>query len=130
MKLMHFALGVTSFAFGSLVQAGVLFPTKVIDISFDGYCDGMHLTINHSTGIVSGNSIGCVSDPAIGTAGGLSRIGAGLTVMNRGYLFVIDDNARNWTLYNSDGSLNSNGTYSVGVPAFTEGQSARPTGSR
>lgn len=132
MNLVRLTAGASALAFASLLQAGVLFPTKVIDISFDGYCDGLRLTINHSSGIVSGNSTGCISDPAIGTAGGLSKIGAGLTIRNRSFLFVIDDNARNWSLYNADGSLNSTGTYSVGAPAAAaaHSQGLRATGSQ
>jgi len=128
MKLTHVTVLASSLILTSVVQAGVLFPNKTIDIAFTGYCDGMHLVINHTTGIVTGNSTGCVSDPLIGTAGGLSKIGAGLTVMNRTRLFVIDDSGKNWALYNADGSLNSTGTYTVGVAALALSQGPLATG--
>jgi hypothetical protein len=128
MKRAQVTAAVSSLLLASVVQAGVLFPNKTIDIAFTGYCDGMRLVINHTTGIVTGNSTGCISDPAIGTAGGLSKIGAGLTVRNRAFLFVIDDNARKWDLYNADGSFNSSGEYTVGVPSLSSRQALFATG--
>ena len=122
MKTVHLAFVAAALAFGLPAQAGVLYPTRTIDIAFDGYCDGMHLTINHSTGLVSGTATGCLSNVLTGVAGGLSKIGAGVAVMSTGLLFVIDDNGKNWVIYGADGSVINSGTYSVGVPALAQGQ--------
>jgi hypothetical protein len=129
MKAIHLALGAAVLAFGSYAEAGPLVPIKTVDIKFDGFCDGMRLVINQSSGEVRGNDTGCVSDPLIGTVGGLSKIGAGISVMSRGFLYVIDDSPTRWTLYLSDGTLLQSGTYSLGVPAAFSIQSGPATGS-
>jgi hypothetical protein len=123
MKTFQLALGAAALVFGSYVQAGVLYPNKTIDISFDGYCDGMRLVINHSTGLVSGNATGCRSEPVSGVAGGLSKNGAGVAVLSQTFLWTIDDNGKNWVIYSDAGVVINSGTYSVGVPVFVQGQS-------
>lgn len=122
MKTVRLALGAAALVFGSYAQAGVLYPNKTIDISFDGYCDGMHLTINHSTGLVSGYATGCRSEPVSGVAGGLSKNGAGLAVLSQTFLWTIDDNGKNWVIYSDTGVVINSGTYSVGVAAPEPGQ--------
>lgn len=122
MKSVQLALGAAALVFGSYVQAGPLFPNKTVDISFDGYCDGMHLTINHSSGLVTGNATGCLSDPAFGVAGGLSKTGAGVAVLSQSFIWTIDDNGKNWVIYSDSGVVINSGTYSVGVPSFVPGQ--------
>ena len=118
MKTIYLILVVAVLAFGSYVEAGPLVPNKTVDISLDGFCDGMHLVINETTGLVTGNATGCGSGTLVGTVGSLSKLGAGITVMSYGLLYVIDDNPRKWTNYNSDGTLLFSGTYSIGVPAL------------
>lgn len=122
MRNVQLVLGAAALVFGSYVQAGPLYGSKTVDISFDGYCDGMHLTINHSSGLVTGNATGCLSDPAFGVAGGLSKNGAGVAVLSQSYLWTIDDNGKNWVIYSDSGVVINSGTYSVGVPSFAPGQ--------
>ena len=123
MKTIQLALAAAALVFGSHVQAGPLYPNKTVDISLDGYCEGLHLIINHSSGLVTGNATGCVSnDPLAGVAGGLSKTGAGVAAMNQGHFWVIDDAGRNWAVYNAAGAAVNSGTYSVGIPVFVPGQ--------
>jgi hypothetical protein len=131
MKAIYMALGAAALALGTQAQAGALVPNKTVDISFDGFCDGMHLVINEAKGTVSGNSTGCISDLLIGAVGSNFKLGAGVTVYNRTFLFVIDDSPRKWTLSNVDGSIVQDGTYSLGVPAMAPASAgATATGER
>jgi hypothetical protein len=106
----------------SVVSAGPLVLNTTVDITLDGYCDGMHLVINQSTGTVSGNSTGCETGPLTGHVGSNSKSGAGVVVLVNGLggpvLFRVDDNPRKWSLRNTDGSIVNSGTYSIGVPAL------------
>jgi len=131
MRVGRIAVIASSFLLASTVQAGAFFPSRTVDIAFTGYCDGMRLVINQNSGIVTGNSTGCVSDPLVGTVGSLSRIGAALTVMSRNFMFVIDDAPRTWTIYsNADGSLISTGNYTVGAPELTSAGGPVATGEQ
>ena len=109
-------------AFVSIAQAGGLVPNRTVDIRFNGFCDGMRLVINQSTGVVSGSVTGCVSGTPIGTVGGNSGKGIGVTVMSRTFLYVIDDAPQTWSLYLSNGTLFQSGTWSLGVPALAAEQ--------
>ena len=116
MKLARVAVVVSSLMLGTAVQAGPMAATKNVNITFDGYCDGMHLLINQITGIVTGEQTGCLSEPIVGTVGALSRIGTGVTILSDGFLYVIDDAPTNWRVYRGDGLPWNKGTYSVGAP--------------
>jgi hypothetical protein len=102
-------------------QAGALVPNKTLDINFVGFCDGMRLVINQTTGLVTGNSTGCLSDALVGTVGGNAKLGAGITVFANGVLYVIDDVPRTFTNYTADAVLINSGTYALGVPVRARG---------
>ena len=115
-------------------QAGPLFgTTRTVDIKFTGYCDGMHLVINYTTGVVLGYRTGsCVSpDAVMGTVGavmgGQYRGGAvtlSLPVIaaypGDSLVFVVVDNPKYWIIYEMAGSIRNQGTYTVGVPAGSQ----------
>jgi hypothetical protein len=117
MKTFYLSLGVAILALGSYAEAASLVGNEQIDISFDGTCAGMHLNINQSLGRVTGKDTGCTGlQHLIGTVGSLSNIGAGISVMSQGTLYVIDDDPKKWTSYSSDGTVIQRGTYSIGKP--------------
>jgi hypothetical protein len=116
MKLARFAAVVSSLLFATVAHAGPMAANKNVNITFDGYCDGMHLIINQTTGLVTGEQTGCLSEPIVGTVGALSRIGTGVTILSDGFLYVIDDAPTNFRIYRSDGLPWNKGTYSAGAP--------------
>ena len=121
-------------------QAGPLFGTsRNVDITFDTFCDGLHLSINYNTGKVIATRTGsCVApEPMVGTVGALdgkTYAGGAVTLMNPTnegfipYYAVIKDNPQTWIYYEPDGTVLSHGTYSVGVAAAKAGAgvSSRP----
>lgn len=114
---------------GTMLNAGSLVKSKTIDISFDNFCDGLHMVINQSSGLVTGSYIGCSDHPILGAVGGLSKIGVGTA---NGYMIgdilrniVVDDKPRTWTIYNVDGTVFNSGTYSVGVPTLEQSVSLK-----
>lgn len=123
-------VGVYVLALGSNAEAGALVRNRLVDISFDGFCDGMHLIINQKSGIVTGVDTGCVSDPLIGTVGTSSKLGAGINVMSRTFLYVIDDFPQKWSLYTADGTLVQTGTYTVGVAVAAPRRATSATGDK
>src|SRR4051794_4135100 len=118
MKLIHLKLAaVLLLGLTSGVEADPLVSGKTIDISFTGFCDGMHLVINQNTGIVTGNATGCVSVPIAGTIGSNSNLGAGVTILEtispNAFMFVIDDQPQTFAVHDASGVQFNNGTYSV-----------------
>jgi hypothetical protein len=114
-------------AAGSFAQAGDMTPTRTFDLRFDGYCDGMRLTINYGTGVVTGNTTGCLlGDPVRGYAGAVSGGtygGQGVVVgvqpvgWPNGIMFVISDTPRTWQVRDlPTGVVINSGTWSLGVP--------------
>jgi hypothetical protein len=106
----------------TIADAGALVPNSFVNIAFTGFCDGMRLVINQTTGLVVGSRTGCLSAPLIGTVGANARLGASVTVSttNNGvgsFLFVIDDVPQTWSVYAANGVLLNSGRYSVGFPA-------------
>lgn len=112
-------------------EAGPLFggTSRVVDIKFVGYCDGLHMTINYNTGKVVATRTGCASsDLAMwGTVGALlddSYKGGAVTLMNPAptlgtpYYVVIIDNPKIWIYYTAGGVKWKSGTYDVGAPAL------------
>lgn len=130
MKVMSTTIALASIVFATSIHAANLVPNRIVSIRFNGFCDGMRLVINHTTGIVTGNAIGCISDPVIGTVGGNSGKGIGVTVMSRTFQFVIDDWSQTWQLYTTAGVLLQSGTWSLGAPAMAPASDAGavPTG--
>jgi hypothetical protein len=125
MKLARIAALVSPFMLAAAAHAGPIAGDRNMNITFDGYCDGLHLIINQTTGIVRGEQTGCIAEPIVGTVGALSRTGTGVTVLSAGFLYVIDDTPRNWRVYRSDGLLWNRGTYSVGAPDLRAAGGAR-----
>jgi hypothetical protein len=105
-------------------------PLKGVDITFDGYCDGLHLNMP-SVGLpgsaytVDGDQTGCVSGGVFGTAKASANGHYGVTkgtefVTIPGYAThtVIDSNYR-WVHYAESGNLIyvlNAGTWSLGPP--------------
>jgi hypothetical protein len=95
-----------------------------MDISFDGYCDGMHLNVPSvgvgSLGTLDGFGTGCTSDPLFGQASkkgfkkGTEYVTSGLS----GLHYVIRASHK-WEIYATDGSavyLLNSGTWTKGLP--------------
>ena len=117
MKVAYLAI-VASLLLGvASANAGALVANKTVDIKFNGFCDGMHLVINQNSGLVTGNQTGCSSGKIVGTVGANSSLGAGVSILASGLLYVIDDAPQNWKNYQTTGALLNSGTYSVGVAA-------------
>jgi hypothetical protein len=114
-------------SFGQAAQA------LVIDVMFDGYCDGMHLNIISGTGLVDGNRIGdCLPalDPLTGTVGNVITQGTAVTVhFDNGiqdFIMVVRQNGT-WTLYTNDGGgiyVFNQGTWSNALAAGAAGATA------
>jgi hypothetical protein len=110
--------------FAGVSHAGPLMGwTRTVDIAFTGYCDGLHLVINPTTGVVTGNMTGCDSGAVFGIVSSLISTnykGGGAAVVIRDTQFqtqkVIRDNGT-WTYYGDDGGVVSSGTWTKGTPA-------------
>lgn len=118
MKLAYLTLAGAALL-GSAPEAGAgpLVPNKTVDITFAGFCDGMRLVINENTGLVTGNATGCLSGKVFGTVGSNSKLGAGISILSQGVLYVIDDNPQRFTNYDKAGNVINSGPYTVGVPS-------------
>jgi hypothetical protein len=101
-------------------------PSASIDISFDGYCDGLHINSPSiglgTTGTVDGDHTGCISGGFVGTFARGARIstdyGGGVPTL---YHIVINTN-HTWTIYGISGELQTlinSGTWSPGPPSGT-----------
>jgi hypothetical protein len=109
-------------------EAGPLFggTSRVVDIYFVGFSDGLHMTINYNTGKVVATQTGSVSEAEWGTVGALldgSYKGGAVTLMCLNTAFgtpfyaVIMDNPMIWIYYKAGGVRLNSGTYAVGAPA-------------
>ena len=102
----------------------------LIDVMFDGYCDGMSLNIIPGTGLVDGARIGCASDILTGTVGNVIAQGTAVTVhFDNGvsdFIAVVRQNGT-WSLYLNDGGgiyeFNA-GTWSYAVGEAADGTAA------
>ena len=96
----------------------------VIDVMFDGFCDGMSLNIISGTGLVDGARIGCATDPILGSVGNVIAQGTAVTVTVGGvavpgFIFIINQNGT-WANYTNDGggiALFNSGTWSNALAA-------------
>ncbi len=144
MKLILTMIGLSVLLVAASAQAGPLFggTSRVVDIAFTSFCDGLHMTINYNTGQVIASRTGtCASADAMwGTVGALldaSYKGGAVTLMNPAptpvgaspYYAVILDNPKIWIYYSSGGVVMNSGTYTVGVPAapVAQGQGLLPS---
>lgn len=106
----------------SSTNAGPLFANKDLSFSFDGFCDGMSLHIDTTKGTAVGNRTGCLSGPASGlvaiVVGANMHLGI-IMAINGGasghVTLYVGDNGK-WTVFNPNGSVLQNGTWSVGAP--------------
>lgn len=137
MKIMKLAL--TTFAAAAVLgawgiaEAGPVAPNRAFDIKFTGYCDGMHLVVNHNTGRVTGNQTGCVNLPVNGFVGSNSAGGLGIVVItdsNAGpEIYSLDDNPMKFTVRTYDDSFTNAGSYTLGVPGLAPNEAPALTSS-
>jgi hypothetical protein len=119
---LFFAQGSNAFLAGSSDATPI-----VIDIVYDGYCDGAHLSFDFATGLADGNQTGCCAGNMVGVVAMVPSqgvalcmsYGAGADFHPYGAYIVIRAD-RTWTLYANDGGgiyvLNT-GTWTPGVAA-------------
>ncbi len=98
-------------------------PTNIA-IKFDGYCDGMAIVYDTSTGYAFGKQTGCASDPFQGVVanvmgqGPAFALAIGVGADAAGLTFVIRAN-KSWTIVGSDGTKLikvNEGTWTPGSP--------------
>jgi hypothetical protein len=119
----------------ALSQLAVAAPSSSIDLTFDGYCDGMHLNIPSlgvgSAGTVDGDHTGCVTGGFEGTTSSKPS-GAHITTTYGGLVppllhYQVRSN-HTWTVYGINGdliTLVNSGTWSPGAP---KGNAGLPSG--
>jgi hypothetical protein len=121
-------------------------PAVAQDISFDGYCDGLHVNIPSAglgtTGTLDGTETGCYSSGAFGTASPNKLGRFGVTKGNEyvqyedavghPWLTVIKKN-HTWTHYILDGlghlAVLNSGTWSLGTPVRQAGRVGSASGA-
>lgn len=119
-------------AVSSLAYAGGMTPNRTFDLRFVGFCDGMRLTINYSTGDVTGIRTGCSHGPVRGWVGAVSGgnyDGQAVVVgidSGTGFIYVIGDHPQNFQNKNlASGSVVNSGSWAVGAAALDlEGQAS------
>ena len=106
---------------------------KIKEISFDGYCDGLHFNIpSHGLGTkntIDGYRTGCASDPLFGETGKVAGKGKGNIVAFKadgslGIQAGVFNKGHVWVLYSTDGTsiyLLNSGTWTKGPPAKMAG---------
>lgn len=114
-------------ALGSVLYAGPMVKNnQVVDIKWSSFSDGMHLEINHATGLVTGYRTGgsVEGTPLRGHVGSNNKYGLAVTVATQHgddtgcLIFQIDDNPKMVRLKTCDGSLSQSSAYTVGTPAL------------
>ena len=101
----------------ALASTGAFAKSIPAQIAFDGYCDGMALTASGAH--VTGNSIGCVTDPVFGYNVKVTSAGKGYVVdatYSTGLIWFISV-AHTFEIYDSTGALVNTGTWSAGAPS-------------
>lgn len=114
--------GLCGLALAGSAMAGPIFPNKTIDLTFVGFCDGLHLVANTTSGVVKGNRTGCRSSAVGGVVGTVVGTKQGVaeilhytsTFGSEDFTAVIRDD-KTWTYYNLDGTVLNSGTWAVGV---------------
>ena len=118
MKWPYLILSAIPLLVGSSAFANPLVPSRTLDISFTEFCDGMHLDINERTGLVSGYTTGCTPGaPIFGTVGSNSKIGASITVLSFGLIYILDNDPQVFKNYFDNGSQLHDGGYAVDTAA-------------
>lgn len=92
-------------------------------IQFDGYCDGLAVTTNSATGLISGNRTGCISGLAHGSFGSVAALGGGRGATLRDvngtefasldFITVLNAANNTWAYYFADGSVLNSGTFTL-----------------
>src|SRR6266508_3992710 len=124
-KRIGIILGLVSAMILALSQLAAAAPNNTLDITFDGYCDGMHLNFPSAgvglPGTVDGDHTGCVTGGFEGTSSSRPK-GFHISTTYGGAvaLFHIRVNAnRTWAIYGISGDLITfvnSGTWSPGPP--------------
>ena len=119
-------LGLVSAMILALSQLAAAAPRSSLDIVFDGYCDGMHLSLPSqglgSPGTVDGDHTGCISGGFEGTTSSSPKA-AHITTEYGNFVepllhFLVGAN-HTWTIYSISGDLQTfvnSGTWSPGTP--------------
>lgn len=98
------------------------------NISFPGYCDGMYISANTSSGLAGGMRTGCASEVLAGTVADIYSHGTGVALSwthSSGTAFhtVVIANPKKWYHYVSDGQggvvLINTGDWTEGAPTLT-----------
>jgi hypothetical protein len=118
-------------AFAVMFTGMLATEARAIDISFDGFCDGMSFEFSGSTFMVGGVQTGCVSGRIIGNVGVdvgpfFPTPGVGLNICARDQdfggadFYLINWTQGTWALYRTIGGelpfLLNSGTWSFGAP--------------
>ena len=83
-----------------------------MSIELDGFCDGIDLSIDMGSGLVTGTATGCYSHDYFGTVGSVSTQGVALTLGQAGdspfpgLMYVIRQDGTWSNYYASDGEMN------------------------
>jgi len=133
-KSIGIVLGLVFAMLLALSQLAVAAPSTSLDITFDGYCDGMHLNIPSlgvgTPGTVDGDHTGCISGGFEGTTSSKPS-GAHITTTYGGqaaplfHIVVLANHT--WTIYGISGDLITfinSGTWSPGTPKANAGMPA------
>ncbi len=77
----------------------------ILDVTFDGQCDGVHFEYDLKTGLVQGHQTGCETSPIAGVVAKVFGQGPAISyvVPSSGYAQVLRAN-RTWTYYQNNGS--------------------------
>ncbi len=101
----------------STVAAAESAPVVTVNIVFDGYCDGMRVTLDTTTRAASGVRTGsCLPQTPLS-----GRIVDANTVYLRDNTYALDVflyRNQTWEYYDDFGNLVNSGTFSFGTPAL------------
>jgi hypothetical protein len=130
------AVAVAAVGAGSATPASAA-TTAQVDITFDGYCDGLHLKYKAVNGFdytVEGSRTGCAAGPAVGVAKPNKNGKFGIT---KGSTFLMLEDSSIHTVLKKDGTwvhycdvgggtigVCNSGTWSLGAPAKAGGGSS------
>lgn len=97
-------------------------PSTTYNLALDGFCDGVELTVERTTGLVSGTRTGCAEGQVLhGNAGGIAGRGLSLTIRGANgtgfdgvdIIATFSLSQGTWDYRRPDGSIFNSGTFSV-----------------